>query len=165
MERSLMTRRKAVYSHIPADAVFVSVYCSGRADPSGVPFHHDDPWRITTYYLDEDMPPGKDGTIQWMEAAGEYWTPTGQVIVLGTAPTRLGMVGDLPVTQEQYRANRSVFDDGDSRSRYKLTCRRRDCGLSVVFRVEKLMPNLARLAALGVKEVSLVGLAATVRTA
>jgi hypothetical protein len=88
-----------------------------------------------------------------------YWTEDRKVIVLGTAPTRVGMVGDRVVTQDEWQANPAVFEtEQGSRSRYKLSCA--TCGLALAVREEKLESSLDRLLKSGINEVSLVALAA-----
>jgi hypothetical protein len=151
--------RRLSYSDVPDGIPYVSVYCSGRAGPGGVPGHQDRPWRIASFYPDDELPPWPDGSTRWSEVIHNYWAADRKVIVLNTAPTRVGMVGNRVVTQDEWQANPAVFDQG-SRSRYKLACG--TCGLALAAREKKLESSLDRLLGHGINEVSLAALAAMI---
>ena len=144
-----MARRKVSYSDAPHGSVFVSVYCDGHQTDDG-PSHHDRPWRIATFTLLEEVL--ERGEIHWTDSGGHtYTTAGGQVLTFDTQSTTTPLVGDRPVSHREASA-----DPEGLRSRTRLSCRH--CGLALTVRSERLNPALTALHAIGVSEVSLVGL-------
>ena len=137
------------YSNIDAAAQFVSVYCEGGKGDSG-----HERWLVTTFYPDAERT--VDGAPVWMEPVGQYWRTDGEVVyIAGRATTSL--VGDRPVSHAEWKDDRTVFDHGDSRTRYNLTCR--TCGLALVIKAPELQGRvLSPLVAIGAREVSLTGI-------
>lgn len=135
--------RKALYAADP-DAVYVSVYCNAAS-------HADEPWRIATYSPVVELGPG-----HWAEQIGKYESPESDTLIPIRGSTRAYLAGDRPVSKEESRANPDALEQGDSRTRFGLTCEQ--CGLSVTARSEKAFPIFDVLAAAGIKEISLAAL-------
>ncbi len=152
-----MAQRKLCFADVGPDVPFVSIYCSGRPAAGGVPNHQDAPWRIATFYPWAELPEWPDGTPRWAEVTHNYWTADRKVLTLDTAPTRVSLVGDRVVSIAEWQADPSVFDT-DSRSAYKLGCRK--CGLRRVVRDSTFEAALLQILTLEIREVSLLGLAA-----
>ena len=144
-----VVRKRTAYSPIDADAQFVSVYCDGRDGDS-----NHERWLVATFYPDAEE--SADGEPVWMEVVGQYWRTGGEVVhIAGRAATRL--VGDRPISHEEWKTDGAVFDHGDSRTRYNLTCR--TCGLALVIKAPELRGRvLSPLVAIGAREVSLTGI-------
>lgn len=145
-----MAKQKVSYSDAPEWAVFVSIYCDGHQTDDG-PSHRDDPWRIATFAPSEEAS-AIAGYIWWSDHGGKtYITADRKTLTFDTQSTLTHLVGDRPVSRREAAA-----DPGGLRSRTRLSCR--TCGLTLTVRSERLNPALTKLHAIGVSEVSLVGL-------
>lgn len=151
-----MARRKTSYSDTPHGHPYVSVYCDGNATADGPPSHHGAPWRIATFHINEDASRAA-GELYWSEGASAYTTAEGKNLTFDTATVTTRLVGDRPLA-----AAEAWHDPPGLRSRVRLECR--TCGLVHVVRYERLSVALTMLYAADIREVSLVGLAAIVRS-
>lgn len=123
----------------------LSVQCTDES-------HSARPWLVDSFYLDTEAPFGS----VWL-ASTTYWRDGKSIAQLPRKGSRSLLVEDRVISKEDFKAKVFVLDNG-SRSRYSFKCG--ICSLSVSRRSEAVTEAFDRIAAAGVSEISLAGLAA-----
>lgn len=129
------------------DGIRLSVQCIAES-------HAERPWLVASFYLEPKAPEA----ARWASDKN-YWREGVHVAKLPST-TYTALVGDRVVSNDEYKADPLVFDNG-SRSRYSFRCP--ICGLSIARRSEVVLETFDRLANAGVSEISLESLAAILR--
>lgn len=132
------------------ETVYVSIYCEDS--------HPDDRWMVATYFYGTDAAP--EG---WAPHRGGYAKPGENHLIKISAPKDSGtvnLIGNTAISSEQYKQDLSL-DMNSARVRFGLKCGK--CSTSVAARRENIEPIFDKLAAAGIREVSLTAIAARLK--